>query len=84
VFFDIKDANILVVDDDKMLADNLVEYLTKLDYHAEAAYGSREALNQFELGDFQLVITDLKMPEMDGLELMDAIKALDSRAMVLV
>ena len=84
MFFDKKDAKILVVDDDKMLADNLVEYLIQLDYHAEAAYGGREALKQFEQGDFQLVITDLKMPEMDGIELMEAVKALDSRAMVMV
>ena len=36
-----KDANILVVDDDKELADNLVEYLTKLGFRAKAAYGER-------------------------------------------
>jgi len=61
-----KEARILVVDDDKQLADNLVEYLSKLGYQAAPAYGGHEALSRFEQGDFQLVITDLKMPEMDG------------------
>jgi CheY-like chemotaxis protein len=61
-----KEARILVVDDDKVLADNLVEYLSKLGYQASPAYGGREALTMFEQEDFQLVITDLKMPEMDG------------------
>ena len=61
-----KEANILVVDDDKVLADNLVEYLSKLGYQTSPAYGGREGLAIFEQGDFQVVITDLKMPEMDG------------------
>jgi len=61
-----KEAKILVVDDDKALTDDLDEYLTKLGYQAASAYGGREALSRFEQGDFQLVITDLKMPEMDG------------------
>ena len=79
-----KDANILVVDDDKVLADNLVEYLSKLGYQTSPAYGGREGLATFEHGDFQLVITDLKMPEMDGMELLEAVKALDRRVVVTV
>ncbi len=43
-----------MVDDDKALADDLAEYLTKLGYQAAAAYGGREALARFEKGDFQL------------------------------
>jgi DNA-binding NtrC family response regulator len=84
VLFNKKEAKILVVDDDKRLADNMVEYLTKFGYQAVAAYGGREALAKFEQGDFQLVITDLKMPEMDGMELFDAVNKLDSRVMVMV
>jgi len=84
VLFNKKEAKILVVDDDKQLADDLVEYLTRLGYQAAAAYGGREGLNRFEQGDFQLIITDLKMPEMDGMELLDAVNALDSRVMVIV
>ena len=66
VLFGKKEARILVVDDDKGLADDMVEYLTIYAYQAAAAYGGREALARFEQEDFQLVITDLKMPEMDG------------------
>jgi DNA-binding NtrC family response regulator len=79
-----KEANILVVDDDKALADNLVEYLSLMGYQATAAYGGREGLTKFEQGDFQLVITDLKMPEMDGMELLEAVKIRDSRVIVMV
>ena len=83
-FFGKEDANILVVDDDRGLADNLVEYLSQLGYNATAAYGGREALSRFEEGDFQLVITDLMMPEFDGMELLEAVMKLDSRAIVMV
>ena len=41
MLFNKKEARILVVDDDKELADNLVEYLTKLGFRAKAAYGGR-------------------------------------------
>ena len=56
-----KGANILVVDDDKSLADNLVGYLTQLGYKATASYGGREGLIKFEQGDFHLVLTVRKV-----------------------
>jgi len=77
-------AKILVVDDDELLADNLVEYLITLGYEATSAYGGRQALDKFEQGDFQLVVTDLMMPEMGGLELLQKVKALDKRVIVMV
>ncbi len=83
MLFNKKEARILVVDDDKSPADDLVEYLTKSGYQASAAYGGKEGLYMFEQGDFQVVITDLKMPEMDGMELMEVIKALDRRIVVI-
>lgn len=84
MFMNKKEANILVVDDDRQLADNLVEYLSKLGYQTIAAYGGREALARLEKGASQLVITDLKMPEMDGMQVLDAVKKLDSRVIVMV
>ncbi len=84
MLFGKKGAKILVVDDDRQLVDNLVEYLSKLGYQASPAYGGREALSRFEQGDFQLVITDLKMPDIDGMELLEAVRRLDSRASVMV
>ena len=79
-----KDTRILVVDDDKDLADMLVEYLIKLGYDATAAYGGREGLDRIEQEDFQLVILDLQMPEMDGMEVLQVIKSRDSRVVVLM
>lgn len=79
-----KKASILVVDDDQTLADNLVEYLQRLGYRAVPAYGGREGLETFREGDFQLLVTDLMMPEMGGMELLEAVKTLDPHATVLV
>jgi DNA-binding NtrC family response regulator len=78
------DAKILVVDDDRQLADNLIEYLRMLGFQAAAAYGGREGLEMFKQDDFQLIITDLMMPDMDGIELMEKVKRLDRRIVVMV
>jgi len=79
-----KEPKILVVDDDRGLTDNLVQYLKKMDYQAFPAYGGREGLTKFEQDDFQVVITDLKMPEMDGMELLEKMKKLDNDAIVII
>jgi DNA-binding NtrC family response regulator len=79
-----RESRILVVDDDRTLTDNLVEFLNKLGYGTFPAYNGREGLTKFKQEDFQVVITDLKMPEMDGMELLDAVSRLDSRAIVMV
>ena len=48
--FDKRDARILVVDDDKELADILVEYLSNLGYLTKAAYSGREGIDRFKDG----------------------------------
>jgi len=83
-FFQEEDIHILVVDDDRQTADILVEQLKRLGYRATAAYGGREGLSAFEEGDFQLVITDLVMPDMDGMQLLETIVRLDNRATVII
>jgi len=40
-------------------------------------------LSMFEQGDFQLVITEFKMPDIDGMDLLEAVKAMDSRVIVM-
>jgi len=78
------EIRILVVDDDKELADTVEEFLLKMGYSVTAAYGGREALIRFREGDFRLVITDLKMPEIDGLELLKKVRMVDDKVVVIV
>ncbi len=79
-----QDAKILVVDDEILVADLLMEALTSFGYQVMVTYSAREGLGLFKKHDFQLVITDLKMPEMDGMQLMAAIKYLDSKVVVVI
>jgi DNA-binding NtrC family response regulator len=79
-----KEARILMVDDEKQAANMLVDYLSNLGYQTVAAYGGYDALSKLEDGDFQLVITDLKMPDMDGMELLEEVKKQDNKVVVIV
>ena len=61
--------NVLVVDDEEFVRETLADMLTMLGHRVESASGGREALQKFSKEDFDLVFTDLSMPEMDGWEL---------------
>jgi CheY-like chemotaxis protein/predicted regulator of Ras-like GTPase activity (Roadblock/LC7/MglB family) len=70
---------ILIVDDDEKLAALLQESLRALDegYDVVTARGTDEALAKVSKHSFDLVITDLMMPEVDGLQLLEALKAIN-------
>jgi len=65
---------ILVVDDDRRLAWTLVDILTLKNYQAESAYSGPEALEKAKERQFDCLLTDIRMPEMNGVELYRAIK----------
>lgn len=72
-----RSLNILVVDDEPAIRQILVVTLQKADYMAESAKNGVEALYKLERGDFDLVISDINMPEMDGIELVKQCKDRD-------
>ena len=78
------DPGILVVDDNRDLTDTIVLFLSKLGYRALPAYDGKEGLTKFEQEDFQIVITDLNMPKMDGMELLEAIRKQASDVIVII
>ena len=59
---------ILVVDDERPISDIIKFNLTKEGYEVVTAFDGREALEQFEAENPDLVILDLMLPELDGLE----------------
>ena len=63
-------AKILVVDDDRRICDLLVETLEAIGYQASGAGSARAALSKIEVERFDLVISDIVMPEMSGIELL--------------
>ncbi len=66
---------ILVVDDQEMIRLLIAEVIEDLGHTAVLAANGKEALNLFQRETFHLVITDLTMPEMNGVRLAAAIKA---------
>ena len=67
-------ARILVVDDDKGIQDVLEIMLTRAGYQVATADDGAAALDVIRKKKFDLVITDLKMPRMDGIDLLKGIK----------
>jgi DNA-binding NtrC family response regulator len=67
---------ILIADDDRRLASTLVDILRCKGYEAQAAHSGAEALASIKRDYFDCVLTDIEMPQMDGVELHEAIKEL--------
>ena len=75
---------IIIVDDEEMICSLLAQRLVMEGYDCVTAYNGREALNHFCKDDFSLIISDIKMPEMNGLELLKNVKALRPNMMFIV
>lgn len=66
--------SILIVDDEKEICDLLRDALTKERFEVETALDGRQGLGLLEENLFDLVITDIKMKGMDGLEFLSRVK----------
>ena len=67
---------ILVVDDEKVIADTIVQILNRNGFIAEAAYGGEEAIEKARRHCPDLVLSDVLMPQIDGVEAAIAIRKL--------
>lgn len=70
-------AKILVVDDELGIRDMLSYELASHNYRVVTAVNGADALEKIRKEKFQLVISDIKMPRMDGMEMLEAIKKID-------
>lgn len=66
---------ILIVDDNPNMSSLLSEMLEVFDYQSVRAGDGNEALNELKSNDFSMVITDMRMPNMTGLELLKEVKS---------
>src|ERR1039457_1886256 len=69
-------ARILAVDDESIILDSFRKILVVAGYSIDTVEKGREALGLIRKRDYDFVFTDLKMPEMDGLEVTKAVKHL--------
>ncbi len=67
--------SILVVDDEEAMRESLSAWLRKDGHRVDAASSGPEALERLKESEVDLVLSDIKMPGMDGLELLQRIKA---------
>lgn len=77
-------TKVLVVDDKQMMRDSVGATLQRAGYTVVAAPNGRVALNMVEKHRPAAVVTDLKMPEMDGLELLERLCQSDSQLPVVL
>ena len=66
---------VLVVDDEQIVLDSITKHLRKEDYTLHCVLSARGALDKMRSEEIDIILTDLMMPDMDGLELMATVKA---------
>ena len=77
-------GEILVIDDEVAVNNNVRKILSKKDFHVDQAVTKAEALEKIEQKAYALVVLDLKMPEVNGLELLKAIRDKRPETMVII
>jgi len=77
-------TRILVVDDEKKMCESLQTLLSNVGYEVTTVEKSEEALKKIKKDHFDLVITDIKMPRVDGLDILKAARRKDEDALVIL
>lgn len=79
-----KKISILIVDDEESVRDSLYNWFIEDGYRVECAENANRALSILESDSFDIILADIKMPGMDGLEMLRRIKLLKSDSIVIV
>ncbi len=79
-----KQISLLIVDDEESVRDSLYNWFIEDDYYVECAENAKEALSIIETKHFDIIITDIKMPGMDGMEMHRRIKTLNKKSIVII
>ena len=67
-------CNVLVIDDERMILTLVEQILQRVDYAVETAENGSVGIDKFDKGEFDLVITDVCMPETDGNRVVEHIR----------
>ena len=81
---EIKNLKILIVDDDALVVRMLVDFLSREGSECASAKNGREGFQKVLEGHFDLILMDIQMPEMNGIDCIRAIRQIDPHVPVLV
>lgn len=77
-------VSLLIVDDEESVRDSLYNWFIEDGFRVECAENAKEALAMLEAGHFDIILADIKMPGMDGMEMHRRIRALNPEAIVII
>ncbi|RMH06018.1 MAG: response regulator [Nitrospirae bacterium] len=75
---------VLIVDDDEGVRDALAQFLHSLDYQVMTAEDGEDALNKYQKGEVDIILADLMMPKLDGIELLKRVRQVDEDVIFLM
>lgn len=79
-----KSKSILVVDDEEIIRRLLHRWFTKNGFHVDLAVDGQEAIEKWETGTYDLIVMDLEMPRMTGIEAIERIRGTDPNIPIIV
>jgi len=71
-------VKILIAEDEKVMREMLVDYLSMFDYEIDQAENGKVAWEKWNQAKYNLVVSDINMPEMSGIDLLKNIKTADN------
>ena len=79
-----KSGLVLVVDDDKVICDNFVDVLGERGYEVIAAYNGEEAVTKAKSNNFDILLLDMNLPLLNGLEVYRCIKTMQPNIVTII
>ena len=75
---------LLVVEDERMLCDTIAKSLHHAGYEVDCCYDGAEALERLLIEQYDLIVLDLHLPGMDGMEVLERLRRTDAETKVLI
>jgi len=77
------EKRLLIIDDEQRMADSLKSLFEAEGYRADVAYGGAEGMDKIAVGDYHVVVTDIRMADHDGYEVMRYVRENHPKTLVI-